>query len=283
MDPSKTVFLADIHICGEFVDNKPFKYPYNPTSLNLRINEILSMRPLPANVIILGDVAWDYGLEEDYRYAAELLKPLEEAGIKVTLALGNHDRREPFFKVFPEYAANTPVPGRAVSVVSLPDVDIVVLDSLIELPGLKRKQKTEVDGIIDDAQIEWLKGYLAEAKRPVIIGAHHPLKEMTSLCKVITDTDKVAGYVFGHKHVWSKGIVMLRKRKGIHMVPVIGMPATFYGDIGLAVMNTDADGATIEFSSQGFWWPQPTEDAPAEWLQRQEDLQNEKSTFVFRK
>ena len=62
MDPSKVVLLSDIHICGEFENGKPFKYPYNPTSLNLRIEEILKMRPLPANVIVFGDVAWDYGL-----------------------------------------------------------------------------------------------------------------------------------------------------------------------------------------------------------------------------
>ena len=125
-DPSKVVLISDIHICGEFKDGKPFKYPYNPTSLNLRIEEILALRPLPANVIVFGDVAWDYGLEEDYRYAAELLKPLEDAGIKVTLALGNHDRRAPFFKVFPEYAQTTQVAGRVVSIVEMPDVDIAV-------------------------------------------------------------------------------------------------------------------------------------------------------------
>ena len=110
IDESKVVLMADIHISGELKDGIPIKYPYNPTSLNLRIKEILQMRPLPANVVILGDVAWDYGLEEDYRYAAQLLKPLQDAGIKVTLGLGNHDRRAAFFKVNPEYAAKSPVP-----------------------------------------------------------------------------------------------------------------------------------------------------------------------------
>ena len=94
-DPSKTVLLSDIHISGEFnEEGTPVKYPYNPTCLNLRIREILDMKPLPANVIVFGDVAWDYGLEEDYAYARKLLQPLEDAGIKVTLALGNHDRRD---------------------------------------------------------------------------------------------------------------------------------------------------------------------------------------------
>lgn len=281
VDPSKVVLISDIHICGEFKDGKPFKYPYNPTSLNLRIDEILALKPLPANVIVFGDVAWDYGLEEDYRYAAKLLKPLEEAGIKVTLALGNHDRRAPFFKVFPEYAQTTPVPGRAVSVVSLPDVDIVMLDSLAELPDLKPKQKTTVSGHVDDAQIAWLKEYLAKADRPVILGSHHPLKEMPALSDVITGSEKVAGYIYGHNHMWNKGVAILRPRKGTHMVPTIGLPATFYGDIGFAVMTADAKGATLEFTSQGFWWPQPVENPPAEWLQRQKDLQNEKCSIVF--
>lgn len=281
MDPSKVVLISDIHICGEFKDGKPFKYPYNPTSLNLRIDEILALKPLPANVIVFGDVAWDYGLEEDYRYAAKLLKPLEEAGIKVTLALGNHDRRAPFFKVFPEYAQTTPVPGRAVSVVSLPDLDIVMLDSLAELPDLKPKQKTTVSGHVDDAQIAWLKEYLAKTDRPVILGSHHPLKEMPALSDVITGSEKVAGYIYGHNHMWNKGVAILRPRKGTHMVPTIGLPATFYGDIGFAVMTADAKGATLEFTSQGFWWPQPVENPPAEWLQRQKDLQNEKCSIVF--
>ena len=148
IDPSKVVLMSDIHICGEFKDGKPIKYPYNPTSLNLRIQEILSMRPLPANVLVFGDVAWDYGLEEDYRYAATLLKPLEDAGIRVTMTLGNHDRREPFFKVFPEYAERTPVSGRAVSIVKLPELDIILLDSLAQLPGLKPKQKTSISPLI---------------------------------------------------------------------------------------------------------------------------------------
>lgn len=281
MDPSKVVLISDIHICGEFKDGKPFKYPYNPTSLNLRIDEILALKPLPANVIVFGDVAWDYGLEEDYRYAAKLLKPLEEAGIKVTLALGNHDRRAPFFKVFPEYAQTTPVPCRAVSVVSLPDVDIVMLDSLAELPDLKPKQKTTVSGHVDDAQIAWLKEYLAKTDRPVILGSHHPLKEMPALSDVITGSEKVAGYIYGHNHMWNKVVAILRPRKGTHMVPTVGLPATFYGDIGFAVMTADAKGATLEFTSQGFWWPQPVENPPAEWLQRQKDLQNEKCSIVF--
>ena len=281
IDPSKVVLLSDIHICGEFKDGKPFKYPYNPTSLNLRIEEILSMRPLPANVLIFGDVAWDYGLEEDYTYAAKLLKPLEEAGIKVTMTLGNHDRRAPFFKVFPEYAENTPVPGRAVSVVKLPELDIILLDSLAELPSLKPKQKTTVGGEISDDQIEWLKKYLAGNDRPVILGAHHHPKEMKNIMTVMTESPSVVGFIHGHNHIWNKTLVFLRPKKPQHMMPVVGLPATFYGDIGFAVMEIEPKKATVTYSSKGFWWPQPQEEPREEWIQRQKDLENEKCTIVL--
>ena len=282
IDASRSVLISDIHICGEFDQNgRPIKYPYNPTSLNLRIDEIFELRPLPANVIVFGDVAWDYGLEEDYRYAAKLLKRLEDAGIKVTLGLGNHDRRAPFFNVFPEYAQKSPVPGRAVSVVSLPHADLVMLDSLAELPGLKRKQKTTVTGEISQEQIEWLKGYLAQSSKRVILASHHPLKEMPNLSALINESPAVAGYIYGHNHQWNKSVVILRPRKGIHMVPSVGLPATFYGDIGFAVMDMTSEGAEISFTSRGFWWPQPVENPCREWLQREKDLQNEKTTILF--
>ena len=281
IDPSKVVLLSDIHICGEFVDGVPFKYPYNPTSLNLRIKEILAMRPLPANVLIFGDVAWDYGLEEDYKYAATLLKPLEDAGIRVTMTLGNHDRREPFFKVFPEYAERTPVPGKAVSVVRFPEVDIVLLDSLAQLPGLKPKQKTTVSGEISEDQIEWLKQYLASNDRPVILGAHHNPKEMKNILDVMTTCPSVVGFIHGHNHIWNKNLVFLRPKKPMHMMPVVGLPATFYGDIGFAVMQIGLKKVEISYSSKGFWWPQPQEEPREEWIQRQKDLENEKCTIVL--
>lgn len=282
IDPSKVVLLSDIHICGELNNGKSIHYPYNPTSLQLRIEEILSMRPLPANVIVFGDVAWDYGLEEDYRYAAELLRPLEDAGIKITLAMGNHDRREAFFKVFPQYVASSPVEGRVVSVVELPDVDIVMLDSLSELPNLKPRQATNVNGEVDSAQIEWLKSYLlSKGERSVLLGAHHPLKELPALESLIASSPNVKGYIFGHVHYWSKLAHIIRPRQGLHMVPTVSLPATFYGDIGMAVMSVSATGAKIQYSSKGFWWPQPSDNPPAEWKRRADDLQNEETNILF--
>ena len=281
IDPATAVLLSDIHICGELVDGKSKYYPYNPTCLKLRIAEILQMRPLPANVLVFGDVAWDHGLEEDYRYAAELLSELEQAGIKVTLGMGNHDRRAPFFKVFSEYTKSTKVEGRVVSVVEMSDFDFVMLDSLAELPGLKLRQATTVSGEISGGQIEWLKEFVKGRSRRVVLGSHHPLGEMANLEKLIADTSQVAGYVYGHTHIWNKGVRVVRPRKELHMVPTLGLPATFYGDIGFAVMRSTPEAVTFEYSSKGFWWPQPKENPPAEWQSRAEDLACERCKFLL--
>lgn len=283
-DDQKTILMGDIHICGDFNEQgKPKYYPYNPICFEQQAREILAMRPLPKNLIILGDVAWDHGLKEDYEYAARLFRPLLEAGIHITMAMGNHDRREPFFEVFEEHRKQTKVAGRVVSVVELPDVDFVVLDSLAELPNLKRGESTTVSGEIDEAQINWLEGYLAQAKRPVILGAHHPLNEMPNLEAVIAKSPAAVAYIYAHVHTWNKGARIIRPKEPQRMVPHISLPATFYGDIGYAVMQTTPNKATITYSSNGFWWPQPVENPPAEWALRQADLQGEKCTILFKK
>ncbi len=278
-----TILMGDIHISGDFNEQgKPKHYPYNPICFEQQVREILAMRPLPRNLIILGDVAWDHGLREDYEYAARLFQPLQEAGIRITMAMGNHDRRAPFFEVFGEYRTQTKVKGRVVSVVELPDVDFVVLDSLDELPNLKRGQSTTVSGKMDDEQIKWLESYLATAKRPVILSAHHPLGEMSNLEAVIAKSPAVVAYIYAHVHVWNKGVRIIRPRDPERMVPHISLPSTFYGDIGYAVMRTTKEEAVITYSSNGFWWAQPVENPPKVWAQRVADLSAERCTILLK-
>lgn len=278
-----TILMGDIHISGDFNEQgKPKHYPYNPICFEQQVREILAMRPLPRNLIILGDVAWDHGLREDYEYAARLFRPLQEAGIRITMAMGNHDRRAPFFEVFEEYRSQTKVKGRVVSVVELPDVDFVVLDSLDELPNLKRGESTTVSGKMDDEQIKWLESYLSTAKRPVILGAHHPLNEMSNLEAVIAKSPSVVAYIYAHVHVWNKGVRIIRPRDPERMVPHISLPSTFYGDIGYAVMRTTKEEAVVTYSSNGFWWAQPVENPPKVWAQRVADLSAERCTILLK-
>jgi hypothetical protein len=196
--------------------------------------------------------------------------------------MGNHDRRAPFFEVFGEYRKQTKVAGRVVSVVELPDVDFVVLDSLDELPNLKRGQSTNVNGKMDDEQIKWLESYLSTAKRPVILSAHHPLNEMPNLEAVIAKSPAVVAYIYARVHVWNKGVRIIRPRDPERMVPHISLPSTFYGDIGYAVMRTTKEEAVITYSSNGFWWAQPVENPPKVWAQRVADLSAERCTILLK-
>ena len=195
--------------------------------------------------------------------------------------MGNHDRRAAFFKVFPQYGVSTPVADRVVSVVKLPDVDVIMLDSLAELPNLKPKQGTTVNGEMSAEQIEWLKGYLANRGRPAILCAHHPLNELHNLTKMLVDSPTVAAFIYGHVHIWNKSVSIIRPREPQHMLPTVALPATFYGDIGFAVMRTSPKGAKITYSSKGFWWPQPVENPPKEWKRRSDDLQKEEANILF--
>ncbi|MDD3587868.1 MAG: metallophosphoesterase, partial [Thermoguttaceae bacterium] len=74
--------------------------------------EILALAPKPTGVIITGDIANHKGLESDYLMARRLFEPFEKAGIPLYPLLGNHDRRDPFFAVFPKWKTNSAVAGR---------------------------------------------------------------------------------------------------------------------------------------------------------------------------
>ena len=135
LDPYAIGVISDIHTGSPWAKQKyrtGREYPWLPEMPRRMVREMLSLPNPPANVIGLGDVSLAFGEPHDYEIAAEVLKPLYDAGIKVTLAMGNHDIRAEFIKAFPGYDKTTKVPGRFVSVVETPHVDFILLDSLTE-------------------------------------------------------------------------------------------------------------------------------------------------------
>ena len=100
-DEDAVILISDMHVLPN---------GHTPDYLTRVVNEILAMNPLPRNVIGLGDLANLYGHVEDYECARQLFAPLEEAGINLTLGMGNHDRRENFARVFPDFR-NRPTLG----------------------------------------------------------------------------------------------------------------------------------------------------------------------------
>ena len=191
-DENLTVLISDPHVNGNPAISN---YLYPREWLVKTVNEILAMRPLPKYVISFGDLAFDHGMECDYKAAKEALKPLCDAGIKIVHGMGNHDRRLNFAKYFPEAAAQTAVPGRIVTVVHLAHCDFIMLDSL--KGDNDGKSSGPVEGELNEAEGEWLKANLPGWKRPVLLGAHHPIKELsvgdTSLTEMLGACPNFAG------------------------------------------------------------------------------------------
>ena len=135
LDPEAVGLISDIHV-GLPLARQKYKtmrdYPHQPAATQALVREILALPRPPANVLCLGDISLAFGETDDYAIAAETFKPLMDAGIKVTCAMGNHDIRAEFLKYFPGYDRTTKVPGRFVSVVNTPHADFVLLDSLVE-------------------------------------------------------------------------------------------------------------------------------------------------------
>ena len=109
--------------------------------------------------ILAGDLA-DLGQPAAYQRLKTIIARLP---IPVHITLGNHDDRPTFLSVFGnEFAAET---GKVDKIIDIKGYRIILLDS--SEPG-------RVDGVLEPAQIDWLKARLTEASdRPVIVILHH--------------------------------------------------------------------------------------------------------------
>ena len=168
-DPSLAVFISDLHING-LRDEVP-THLYEEQCFRQAVAKILALRPLPAHVVCFGDIAYHWGQPEDYALAAKLFQPLLDAGIKLTLGLGNHDRRDNFLVQWPSYAKSTLVPGRIVSKVEMPHVDLLMLDTS-SAKSVEKKSKSH-PGDCSKEERDWLAETLKAATKPVITCSHH--------------------------------------------------------------------------------------------------------------
>ena len=221
-----------------------------------------------------------YGRLEDYQLARELFAPLEKAGIVVTHAMGNHDRRENFAKVFPEKTAATVCPGHIVSVVETPNADIIVLDSLQQGEDEKDCNRP---GRFDEAQSKWLKQTLQDYRKPVFLAAHHPLKEVRAE-EIIFNSPTCCGYIHGHDHRWRPEWIH-RNWNTRQMLRTLCLPSTgFWGDIGYMCFHLGTDCATASLVYRDFFFLdplKPNEQKPLQWELMEEDHKGEKCRFAY--
>lgn len=271
-DKNLSVFFSDIHVSGPNVKSKWGTQPtYQNPLLGKAVDAVLAMSPLPARVVVFGDIALWFGMAADYETSQPILKRLTDAGIDLYVTTGNHDHRDPLFRFYPRQAEITPVKGRVVSVIDLGNADLFLMDSLKEnLDG--EGAGNAVDGEFDEAQQKWLVSAAAAAKRPFFVGAHHPPNEIKIGTEKITaaleENSMFAGYIHGHNHRWFKQW----HHKGYgrsHVVRSACLPSTgWWGDIGYATMRTFADRAELSLVETDFFFPRPLaegEKRPREW------------------
>ena len=271
-DPNLVAFLADIHLLDNSV-----RWKNGPTQSSVvlpqLVAEILALRPLPANAVVLGDFSASCGWDEDFRLAASFLKPLADAGITLSFAMGNHDNRAAFLRTWPEYKERLLVTDRIVSKVSTPNADLILLDTLKCRDGKDWAEPKDgesfVEGAMDDAQREWLRGALAATVRPTFLCAHHRAQEVGIVSEVVT-APTVFGYIFGHEHAIAEGFLH-DGYSNSQTVQTATLPSGgYWGDIGYALLRTFPDRAELTFRQTDFYFNRRWAERPRQknWLAR---------------
>ena len=248
-DPSLAALISDLHVNGE--KQTPV---HQREYLSRCVRNILALDPLPAQVVCFGDISHFWGYRSDYALAKMLLQPLVDAGLRLTLGMGNHDHREHFLEAWPGYAKSSPVAARIVSQVAFPHADLVMLDSLNSKPLVPNGEM--YPGEIGKEQLDWLMATLDRATRPVFLGTHHKPEEL-GLVRHLLEKRAVAGFIHGHYHWWG-GSICESSGKGDRTLWKAGLPSTgAWGDIGFALFRVDARGAELVCRMEDFFYPAP--------------------------
>jgi len=285
VDENLSAFLSDIHVSGWNVKGQP---TYQNALFEQAVDQVLAMNPRPARVVVFGDVALWKGRHEDYEASLPGFRRLTEAGVDLYVTTGNHDHRDVMFRYHPRQKDLTPVPGRFVSVVNLGSADLFLLDTLDENPKGEGADNP-VPGKLDAAQADWLTKAAAAAKRPYLIGSHHPPQEVRiggrDVRSVFAKDPHFAGYVHGHDHRW-----YTQWHHSDWAKPRINrsacLPSTgWWGTIGFATLKTFADRAELRLVQNDFFFPKPLEAGvarPREWDEIIRENEGALCTFAWR-
>ena len=194
---TKFIHLTDIHFSNgqNILHNNSFT---SKKTLQLVIDKICRINPAPDFILISGDLT-NSGNLESYKF---LKKGFEKFKQPVFLALGNHDNRKAFNKVFKNQNSKEPLFYDQV----ISDLNLITLDT-----SLTR----QVSGSLDIDQLSFLKNSLEKNKKLAsLIMMHHPPKfsqnspdwisldlvSTKKLYKIIKDY-KVVAIICGHVHV----------------------------------------------------------------------------------
>lgn len=194
----KFIVMSDLHLVGE----GELSMTLDTAARLEQAVEAVNARYGDADFCDLaGDLA-DRGEAGAYRRLQNIIGRLS---IPVVVTLGNHDDRPTYLSVVgADQAAST---GKVDRVVDAKGYRVIVLDS--SEPG-------RVDGVLTEAQINWLQKQLSEAMdRPVIVVLHHNanalhiasddirMKEPAAFIEALKSHPDVRQVIAGHVHLTS--------------------------------------------------------------------------------
>ena len=233
--PAQWAFLADTHIPADISNNYRGFFPYQ--NLQKVIPDIISA--LPDGVAIAGDLARLTGQLGDYANLKKLLEPIAEKR-PVFMALGNHDNRDNFLKIFGKTTDVKPfVKDKYIIIVKRPPIRLIILDSLLYV--------NKVPGLLGKAQRQWLEDYLKECDNtPTILCFHHTLGDgdgdlldVPRLFSAIKPIRKVKAILYGHSHAYG-----FSEFEGIHLInlPAVGYNFSDTEPVGWVEAKLTAEG-----------------------------------------
>jgi len=207
--------LADTHIAA---DASKFSRDINLTDhFNTVARAVTGLPQRAAGVFIVGDCALSSGESEDYVQLTRLLDTLRADGLRLYLALGNHDHRENFWTAIKsQQAAKRPILDKQTALIKTKHVNWFMLDSL--------EKTLQTPGQLGEEQLQWLADTLdANRKTPAVIVVHHNpvdsskisgLKDTEALLEILRPRPQAKAWIYGHTHHWQ----VTRDPSGIHFV-----------------------------------------------------------------
>ena len=260
-DPNLVALISDIHVALPFSEQKyrtGREYPHVNNTIQKYVSEILALRPLPANVIALGDISLAFAEVKEYALCRQFLKPLEDRDFYFPMPAE-------FLTAYPEYKGRGGFETKLVSEVSTPHADFIVLDSHVECAVKERGKYSTCTGYdLGARQLAWLKERLASAKKPTFVCSHHQAPDL-KISKLIARAPTVFGYLHGHHHHWMTNYIMDDYGKNAKKVLQFGLPSFgLDNDVGYGLMRISEDRAEVTCVARDFYFPMPAEFRPQE-------------------
>ena len=225
--------LSDAHVTSD-PDHIDHYYPPIAGDKGINLNscltrvvaELAALKNKPELAIICGDCAYNSGTEEEYIRFREIAAPLQQAGMPLYSAMGNHDNFGNFNNIMPEHLQmQSGEEGNCCYVINCKNVNWFVLDS--------------TSGAHGSAQHKWLANELDKhSDKPALLVTHFPpsfehekiehpfiddtLGDTDELFEIIASRKQVKALFVGHWHFWYPA-----KAHGIHIINMPSVASAF--------------------------------------------------------